>query len=110
MTNPKGTAFETLMVEYLKQFWPEAERRARNGAKDRGDISGLPLPHELKNCKKLDLAGWQKEAEAEAENAGAIGCPIIHKRKGKGDPALQWVTMPVWLYVEMLISWEERNE
>jgi len=109
MANPsknKGTTFETLMVNYFKQFWPRAERRALSGALDKGDVSGLPVPLELKNCKSIDLAGWTKEAKKEAENALAPFCPVIHNRRGKGDPALQWVTIEAWVLVELLLAWE----
>lgn len=38
----KGTAAESAVVKYLReQGWPSAERRALNGASDRGDIAGV---------------------------------------------------------------------
>lgn len=98
----KGAAFEALVVGYLRQWWPNAARTLAGARDDRGDVSGVPLVMELKNHKTVDLAGWWKEAEAEMHNACATRAVVVHKRKGVVDPALQWVTMPLWVLVDLL--------
>ncbi len=67
----KGTAFESALVEYLNENgYPEAERRALQGAEDKGDISGVRhWAVEAKNRKALDFAGAVDEAMVEAGNA-----------------------------------------
>jgi hypothetical protein len=63
----KGTAFETLIVDYLKQFYPNCERRALQGALDKGDITGVDnrFIFECKSHNTLNFSGWLKEAEVE---------------------------------------------
>ena len=69
----KGTMFETAVAAYMSDWLGvEVVRRARSGAKDRGDLHGLKtrdgrrIVAELKNHARLDLAGWVQEAETEA--------------------------------------------
>lgn len=83
MTNPAGTRFETRLVKYLvERGFTYAERRARSGAKDKGDIAGIPgVCIEAKAVKRIDLAGWMDEATLERENAGAQIGVVIFPRK-----------------------------
>lgn len=105
----KGTAFETLIVDWLRSNgFPEARRNPLAGNKDVGDIGGLVLPLELKNVNKMALAQWLKEAEVEAANAGALFCPVVHKRARVGDAARQYVTMELWQFAELLKAYERR--
>lgn len=79
------------------------ERRARSGAKDRGDISGIRLHSqrvviECKNeatGKVLRLPQWVGEAQVEAGNDDALVGVVVHKRSGTTDPLKQWVSMTV---------------
>ena len=110
MANPakqKGTFFESLLVPYYGNFWPDVRRNTLAGNKDIGDIGGLPLPIEAKNCKTFDLAGWSKEAEREAENANAPFVPVVFKRKGVTDPAKQWVLLQNWMLVDFMLAYEK---
>lgn len=50
---------------------------------------------ELKNTARIDLAGWQAEADIEAGNDDADVALVIHKRHGVTDPGRQWVTCTV---------------
>ena len=94
-----GTRFETLVAGYLSRVWDDRiERRAKSGAKDRGDLSGVRVMGqrvvvECKDHNRLDLAGWWAEAETERGNDDAGAALIVHKRRGKGDAADQWVTL-----------------
>ena len=79
----KGTAFETLVVNFFKRCgFPHAERRALFGHLDRGDIVGVPdLVIECKAEQRIDLAGYMDEVVKEIENAGAKwGVAIIKRR------------------------------
>ena len=96
-----GTRFESAIAACLAEHLDDRiERRARTGAKDRGDISGVRvhgqrLVLELKDCARMDLAGWVKEAQEEAANDGALLGVTVHKRRGRGDPLDQYVTCTV---------------
>ncbi len=109
-----GTRFETLIVAYLAEHVDErVERRARHGAKDRGDVSGLRhmgnrVVVECKNCARLDLASWLAEAELERGNDDATAALVVHKRHGKADPGAQLVTMTLADLVALLTG--ERPE
>jgi len=105
MSNPKGTRFETALVRYLASWWPHVERRARNGAKDRGDIAGLiGVVVEAKAARAMDLAGWVDEAEVERVNDGASVAVVWHHRRGKGSPGDGYVTMTGRQFVALLIE------
>jgi len=96
-----GARAETDVAKYLRDTQDDdrIERRARNGSKDRGDISGVRTQHgsrvviEVKDCAKVDLAGWVAEAEIERGNDDAAVGVVWHKRRGKSDPGDWYVTM-----------------
>lgn len=94
-----GTRHETAIAAYFAEHVDDRiERRAKTGAKDRGDISGLRAPGggrivvEAKNVTRIDLGTWAREAEIERGNDDAIAALVVHKRHGVGDPGAQWVT------------------
>jgi hypothetical protein len=95
----KGSSFERLAADYLKaNGFPFADRRVKNGAKDRGDIGGVhvhgqPIVFEAKNTSRISLGTWAAEAEVERLNDKALAGVIVHKRHGKGKAQDQWVTM-----------------
>ena len=109
-----GTAFETLVVGYLRNVLHDEriERRAKNGAKDRGDVSGLihmggRIVVECKNTTRTNLAGWATEAEVERGNDDAVAGIVIHKRHGRGAPGDQWVTMTLADFASILTGARE---
>lgn len=99
----RGTRWETLIVEYLRESGAlHAERRALQGALDRGDIAGIPgVVIEAKNAKAITLGPWLNEALAEKANDHADVGVVWHHRRGKGSPRDAYVTMTgsdfVWL-------------
>ncbi|AUM17383.1 hypothetical protein [Rhodococcus ruber] len=104
-----GARFERHIADYLAQALGDdrIDRRVKTGARDRGDITGLRihgqrLVAELKNCQRLDLPRWTREAALEAGNDDALTGVVIHKRHGVGDPAQQWVTMTVEQFVALV--------
>ena len=100
----KGTAFETLIVDGLRDMgWPYAERRAQRGTRDGGDIAGIPgVVIECKNAARVDLAGWLREVEEETGNAGADIGAVVHKRKGTRNPAEQYVLLDFGTFCQLL--------
>lgn len=97
-----GTRFESSIAKALSEALADdrIERRARNGAKDRGDVSGVRLHGqrvviEVKDCTRLALPEWTAEAQLEAGNDDALVGVVVHKRRGVSDPLQQWVTCTV---------------
>ena len=94
-----GSRFEREVADFLAtRVDDRIDRRAKTGAKDRGDITGVRhrghrVVIECKNTARPTLAGWIAEAHTEAGNDDAAVGIIAHKRHGVGDPAQQWVTM-----------------
>jgi Holliday junction resolvase len=91
----KGSKFETDVMKYLRKLGHFAERLAKAGSSDEGDIvtvvAGQTYILECKNRKKIDLPAFWDEARAEARNyAKARGISVnplafvIVKRKNKG--------------------------
>jgi hypothetical protein len=100
MANPngrKGSSFERQTADYWRDNYDDRiDRRVKTGAKDKGDIANLRVgPHrvvlECKAERAVNLAGWIKEAHAEAQNDGALLGAVVAKRKGHGQPADQYV-------------------
>lgn len=107
----RGTAFESLLRDYLKEQWsPIIERMPLSGNLDKGDLSnfriGSKQQHliccELKARSQLALNSWVEEANAEAKNYGAVAGICVHKRKGKGQPGDQYVTLTVDAFLAIL--------
>lgn len=100
----RGTAFETAVVGYLRDHgFPYAERRALRGKRDQGDVTGIPgVVLECKNHKRHALAEWWEEAEAERVHAAADIAAVVFKRKGKGNPAAQYVLTDLVTFVQLL--------
>lgn len=107
----KGSSFERDVADYLALELDDnrIDRRPRRGVKDRGDIGGVRirgerLVLEAKHCKRVELAQWVKEAEAERGNDDALAGVVVHKRvgKGKAQMAEQYVTMTLGDFVALI--------
>jgi len=98
-----GSLFESHVAGFLADALDDdrIERRARNGAQDRGDVSGVRTATgervviEVKNTARLDLAGWAREVAVERGNDDAPVGVVVHKRHGVGVTRMgeQWVSM-----------------
>ncbi len=107
----KGSKFETDVMKYLRKLGHFAERLAKAGASDEGDIvtiiAGQTYILECKNRKKIDLPQFWKEAEKEANNyakaRGLPGCPpafvIVKRRNARVEDA--WVIQPLEKWIEL---------
>ena len=73
-------------------------------ARPAGRLGRQPATHERtsKDHNRLDLAGWWAEAEAERGNDDAGAALIVHKRRGKGNAADQWVTLTLGELVALI--------
>ena len=100
----KGTRWESAIVDYLRANGaPHAERRALGGAKDRGDIAGIPgVVIEAKSHTGMRLADWVDEAEEERGHAGAAIAAVWHKRRGRASAGAGYVTITGETFVRLL--------
>lgn len=109
-----GTRLETSVAGYLNLLVDDRiERRARNGGKDRGDISGLRhmgqrLVVEVKDTARWTPGAWLNEAELERGNDDAGVALVVCKRVGKGQPGDQLVMLTLKDFVSLLTG--ERPE
>lgn len=87
-----GRLFESQVAGFLADALDDdrIERRARFGAKDRGDVGGVRtvagqrVVIECKDVRKMNLAGWVEEAEIERGNDDAAVGIVVHKRLNYG--------------------------
>ena len=91
----KGSKFETDVMKYLRRLGHFAERLAKAGANDEGDIvtiiAGQTYILECKNRKSMNLPAFWDEAQVEAKNyakaRGMVATPpafVIVKRRQHG--------------------------
>lgn len=100
----KGTAWESAVVDLLRASgWPHAERRAMNGALDKGDVNlGPGVVIECKAHAAINLAAFLEEAKREAANANAqVGVAWV-KRRGKASAADGYVVMDGATFMHLL--------
>lgn len=85
MNRPKiaGTRFERAVADWFcNHGFPYCERQVLRGAKDRGDLLGIPgWALELKATKTISLADALTEAKTAAANSGADRYAAIIKRR-----------------------------
>lgn len=92
----KGTAFETLIKNYLiDKGFKGARRAALEGAEDKGDIHGIQQRITLrnvcvqcKNDKSFNFSGWLNDTVEQAQRLDNALPALVVKRKGKGEKAL----------------------
>jgi len=84
----KGRTAENLVVEFLRQWWPMAERRRLAGIHDRGDVAGVPRTVvEVKSGAKIELGTWMRELDVEVANDHAEHGVLVIKPRGTTDAA-----------------------
>lgn len=107
----KGTAQETLIVNWLNDKGIRARRITLSGPKDKGDIELLDFPViiEAKNERKMTLSEYVDEALIEAENSHVDIGVAWHKRVRKGSPGDHYVTMDGNTFLKLLKLIEGKN-
>jgi Holliday junction resolvase len=105
----KGSKFETDVMKYLRKLGHFAERLAKAGASDEGDIvtiiAGQTYILECKNRKKLDLPTFWDEAMKETHNyakaRGQVVAPpafvIVKRRNASIEDAWVVTTLEKWI-------------
>ena len=99
MSNPskqKGTAFETLIRDYLRMVgFRAAHRVALSGNQDTGDINGIFNPStgrevavQCKNQKTFKLSEWLNGTVEQARKLDNAVPLLAVKRPGKGAQSL----------------------
>jgi hypothetical protein len=106
-----GASFEQLAAAFLQDRLDDdrIERRVMGGVNDKGDISGVRfMGHrvviECKNVAQMSLGAWVEEARVEAGNDGALLGVVVHKRRGKGTAAHQFVTLTLEDFTTLLMG------
>lgn len=105
-----GSSFESLVAKFLAVRLGDdrIERRAKTGSKDKGDIGGVRTIRggrvviEVKNVSRDNLPAWIREAEVERGNDDAVVGVVVHKARGVGDPARQYVSMTLETFALLL--------
>lgn len=105
-----GTAFESLVANFLafRLADDRIERRAKTGARDRGDIGGVRTIRdgrvviECKDTARDSLPAWITEVEVERGNDDAVIGVVAHKRRGTANPADQFVSMTLETFALLL--------
>lgn len=95
-----GARFERVVADYLAEELADdrIDRAPKAGAKDKGDIANVRMGDhkiviECKDVARMDMPKWVREAQVEAENAGALVGIVVHKRHGVAKPGQQWATL-----------------
>ena len=108
----KGSKFETDVMKYLRKLGHFAERLAKAGSNDEGDIvtiiAGQTYILECKNRKSINLPQFWDEAQTEAKNyakaRGLVVEPpafVIVKRRQHGIEKA-WVVQTLEKWIEQM--------
>lgn len=116
----KGTKFESDVMKYLRSLGHFAERLAKAGANDEGDIvtiiAGQTYILECKNRKSINLPQFWAEAQTEAANyakaRGLLLSPpafvIVKRRNASIEDA--WVIQPLGEWVNANTTGTDNNK
>ncbi len=102
----RGTRWESAVVDFLRNnAFLHAERRALNGSRDLGDVTGIPgVVIECKSQARHSLAEWVDEAEQERANAHADVAAVWVKRRGFTSAGNGYVVMDGETFAYLLRS------
>lgn len=93
----KGRRWTTAICRYLAdEGAPHAEPRATNGAKDRGDVTGIAGVMIEAKCEAAPALGsYLRQVDVQTANAQAAVGVVWIKRPGRAHPAAGLVAMPM---------------
>ena len=92
----KGSAWERAVTMYLRARGKQVQRIPAGAADDQGDLFVFDPTWPAIQCKnhaKFDLAGWVRDAEQQAHNAGRHAGIVWAKKRGTTDPGKAYVFM-----------------
>jgi hypothetical protein len=103
----KGTLAETAVVRYLRERGLDVHRQVLTGARDQGDVRGLGVACEIKNCATVSMPAWLREAHAEAVNAGLPIGVVVHHPRGQGQVEGWHVTLTLEDFATLMqrVTW-----
>jgi Holliday junction resolvase len=116
----KGTKFETDVMKFIRSLGHFAERLAKAGANDEGDIvciiAGQTYILECKNRKSMNLPQFWAEAQTEAANyakaRGQVVAPpafvIVKRRNASIEDA--WVIQPLGEWLDARTTRQDNDE
>jgi len=111
-----GTKTAESVVRVMRaNGWPDAERSALHGAKDRGDLTGIGRGlcvevkggHAAEQASDGQVLAWMAELDTECVHKGADVGVLVMKRKGVGHGNAErwWAVM--WLHDIAVDPWDE---
>ena len=104
----KGNRAEQQVAALLRTHgWQARTSRSVQGVQGGPDlITNCPAAIEVKDHARMDLAGWVDQAVAQADGKTPV---VIHKRRGKGNPADWYATLRLSDLLQLL-GYAERSE
>ena len=96
----KGTRAETEVVSALvRGGYPRPPRARWGGARDRGDVVGVPFVVSVKDQREMRLSSWVDDLDGMLVNSGMGMGVVWHKRVGRGRAEEWYVTTTgrLWL-------------
>lgn len=101
----KGNAAERAVRDFLQGYGIECDRIPAGATNDTGDVivyrKNWPAI-QIKNQKAMSLGTWITEAQQQAQNAKRATAIVVHKRKGKGNPADWYVTTTLAEFLQLM--------
>ena len=94
-------------MAHLRNWWPDAERRALHGSQDLGDVvlpRNIDLTIEIKNQRTYNFPAWFKQMQDEQINAKTNRGLLIVKPNGVGVSQIGnwWAVMSLDQAIELL--------
>jgi Holliday junction resolvase len=116
MANPakaKGSAWERAVTEYLRARGLRTQRIPAGSNEDQGDLFVFDAKWPAIQCKnhaKFDLAGWVRDVEQQAHNAGRYAGIVWAKKRGTTDPGKCYVIMSGDAFMTLMeVNNDKRN-
>ena len=97
----RGHKAERDVAAFLRDHgWDAVTSRAASGFQHGDDITtNAPVSIEVKDHARMDLAGWVRQAQENADGKPAV---VWHKRRGVSNPGEWYVTMTGNDLIELL--------
>ncbi|HEX7099324.1 MAG TPA: hypothetical protein VF377_08775 [Acidimicrobiia bacterium] len=96
-----GTEAENWVVALLQEVYPDADVTRRGGNQASWDITGTPVPHEVKRHKTLQIPAWTRQLAARHGDAWVLWCVPRDARKSTttGHPPVAVLPVPYLIHL-----------